>query len=106
AKPFSQRMAEGAQSFRDRFANRDKPAADQPAAEKPKSLKDRMAEGTKDFRDRMAGKDAVDKPGQSGKTDTAARGGDKAKSSLDTLVGDIKTLLEKIEPRLPVAALV
>jgi hypothetical protein len=49
----------------------------------------------------------VDKPGQSGKTDTAAKGGDKAaKSSLDTLVGDIKKLLEKIEPRLPVAALV
>ena len=66
-----------------------------------------MAEGTKDFRDRMAGKDAVDKPGRTGKTDTAAKGGDKAaKSFLDTLVGDIKKLLEKIEPRLPVAALV
>jgi hypothetical protein len=67
-----------------------------------------MAEGTQSFRDRMAGKDAVDKPGQSGQTDTAAQGGDKSggKSSLDTLVGDIKKLLEKIEPRLPVAALV
>jgi hypothetical protein len=106
AKPFSQRMAEGAQSFRARFAKSDKPAADQPAAEAPKSLRDRMAEGTRAFRDRMAGSDAVDKPGQSGQTDTAARGGDKTKSSLDTLVGDIKKLLEKIEPRLPVAALV
>jgi hypothetical protein len=56
----------------------------------------------------MAGKDAVDKPGRTGQTDTAAQGGDKSggKSSLDTLVGDIKKLLEKIEPKLPVAALV
>jgi hypothetical protein len=78
------------------------------ATEKPKSLKDRMAEGTQSFRDRMAGKDAVDKPGQSGQTDTAAKGGNKSgsKSTLDTLVGDIKRLLEKIEPKLPVAALV
>jgi hypothetical protein len=65
-----------------------------------------MAEGAKDFRDRMAGSEAVDKPGQSGQADKDAKGGDKAKSSLDTLVGDIKKLLEKIEPRLPVAALV
>jgi hypothetical protein len=106
AKPFSQRMAEGAQSFRARFAKSDKPAADQPAAEAPKSLRDRMAEGTQSFRDRMAGKDAVDKPGRTGRTDKDAKGGDKTKSSLDTLVQDIKTLLEKIEPRLPVAALV
>jgi HAMP domain-containing protein len=108
AKPFSQRMAEGTQSFRARFAKSDKPAADQPAAEAPKSLRDRMAEGTQAFRDRMAGKDAVDKPGRTGQTDTAAQGGDKSggKSSLDTLVGDIKKLLEKIEPKLPVAALV
>jgi hypothetical protein len=108
AKPFSQRMAEGAQSFRARFAKSDKPAADQPAAEAPKSLRDRMAEGTQAFRDRMAGEAAVDKPGRTGQTDTAAQGGDKSggKSSLDTLVGDIKKLLEKIEPKLPVAALV
>jgi hypothetical protein len=106
AKPLSQRMAEGTQSLRARFAKRDEAAADQPT-EAPKSLRDRMAEGTQAFRDRMAGKDAVDKPGQSGQTDTAARGGDKAtKSSLDSLVGDIKKLLEKIEPKLPVAALV
>jgi hypothetical protein len=108
AKPLSQRMAEGTQSLRDRFAKRDEPAADQPSAEKPKSLRDRMAEGTQAFRDRMAGKDAVDKPGQSGQTDTAAKGGDKAsgKASLDTMVESIQKLLEKIEPRLPVAALV
>jgi hypothetical protein len=109
AKPLAQRMAEGAQSFRDRFAKSDKPTADQPATEAaPKSLRERMAEGTQAFRDRMAGKDAVDKPGRTGQTDTAAQGGDKSggKSSLDTLVGDIKKLLEKIEPKLPVAALV
>jgi hypothetical protein len=51
------------------------------------------------------GAPAVDKPGQGGRTDKDAKGGDKTKSSLDTLVEDIKTLLEKIEPRLPVAAL-
>jgi hypothetical protein len=67
-----------------------------------------MAEGTQAFRDRMAGKDAVDKPGQSGQTDAAAKGEDKSggKSSLDSMVETIKSLLEKIEPRLPVAALV
>jgi myosin heavy subunit len=109
AKPLAQRMAEGAQSFRDRFAKSDKPTADQPATEAaPKSLRERMAEGTQAFRDRMAGKDAVDKPGRTGQTDTAAQGGDKSggNSSLDTLVTDIKNLLEKIEPKLPVAALV
>jgi hypothetical protein len=107
AKPVSQRLAEDTQALRDRMAGRDKPAADQPT-EAPKSLRDRLAEGTQAFRDRMAGSDAVDKPGQSGKTDAAAKGEDKSggKSSLDTLVGDIKKLLEKIEPRLPVAALV
>lgn len=104
AKPFAQRMAEGKAAFRERFAKKD---ADKPAEDAaPKSLRDRMAEGTQSFRDRMAGKDAVDKPGQSGQTDKDAKGGDKTKSSLDTLVGDIKKLLEKIEPRLPVAALV
>jgi len=77
------------------------------AAEKPKSLRERMAEGTQSFRDRMAGKDAVDKPGRTGQTDKDAKGGDKSggKSSLDSMVETIKSLLEKIEPRLPVAAL-
>jgi hypothetical protein len=106
AKPLAQRMAEGKAAFRERFAKKD--PAEKPATDAPKSLKDRLAENTKSFRDRMAGKDAVDKPGQSGQTDTAAKGSDKSggKSSLDTLVGDIKKLLEKIEPKLPVAALV
>jgi hypothetical protein len=104
AKPLAQRMAEGKAAFRDRFAKKDaeKPAED--AA--PKSLKDRLAEGTKNFRDRMAGKDAVDKPGRTGQTDKDAKGGDKkGAGGLEGLVTSIKTLLEKIEPRLPVAAL-
>jgi hypothetical protein len=81
AKPISQRLAEGKQSLRDRFAK------------KSEETKTAVA--------------SVDKPGQSGQTDKDAKGGDKSggKSSLDTLVGDIKKLLEKIEPRLPVAAL-
>jgi hypothetical protein len=105
AKPLAQRMAEGKAAFRERFAKKD---ADKPTeAAAPKSLKDRLAEGTKNFRDRMAGKDAVDKPGRTGQTDKDAKGGDKSggKSSLDSMVETIKTLLEKIEPRLPVAAL-
>jgi hypothetical protein len=79
AKPISQRMAEGKQSLRDRFAKK-----------------------SEDTKTAVA---SVDKPGQSGKTDKDAKGGDKAKSSLDSMVETIKTLLEKIEPRLPVAAL-
>ena len=79
AKPISQRLAEGKQSLRDRFAKK-----------------------SEDTKTAVA---SVDKPGQSGKTDKDAKGGDKAKSSLDSMVETIKTLLEKIEPRLPVAAL-
>ena len=48
---------------------------------------------------------SVDKPGQDGsKTGDKNTGGDKT-SSLETLVGEIKSLLVKIEPKLPVAAL-
>jgi hypothetical protein len=67
-------------------------------------LRDRFAKKSEETKTAVA---SVDKPGQSGQTDKDAKGGDKSggKSSLDTLVGDIKKLLEKIEPRLPVAAL-
>jgi hypothetical protein len=104
AKPLAQRMAEGKAAFRERFAKKD---ADKPAEDAaPKSLKDRLAENTKSFRDRMAGKDAVDKPGQSGKTAAEAKGSDKkGAGGLEGLVTSIKTLLEKIEPRLPTPAL-
>jgi hypothetical protein len=49
----------------------------------------------------------VDKPGQSGRTDGDARRDSRgpAKSPLESIVEDIKKLVEKIEPRLPVAAL-
>jgi hypothetical protein len=93
-------------------------AAKQAAAEESsKSLRERLADTSSSLRDRfnktgkvgeggaLAGAPSVDKPGRTGQTDKDAKGGDKAKSSLDTLVGDIKKLLEKIEPRLPVAAL-
>jgi hypothetical protein len=104
AKPLAQRMAEGKAAFRERFAKKD---ADKPTEDAaPKSLKDRLAENTKSFRDRMAGKDAVDKPGQSGKTADQAKGSDKkGAGGLEGLVTSIKTLLEKIEPRLPTPAL-
>lgn len=49
---------------------------------------------------------SVDKPGQDGsKTPDKKDKGEPPKNTLDTLVGEIKILLEKIEPRLPVAAL-
>ena len=49
---------------------------------------------------------SVDKPGQDGsKTPDKKDKGEPPKKTLDTLVDEIKKLLEKIEPRLPVAAL-
>lgn len=71
-----------------RFAKNKKPADDkpsQPAVDKP-------------------GQPAVDKPGQDGQKpqDKSAAG----QQSLDSLVQSILTLVQKIEPRLPVAALV
>ena len=47
---------------------------------------------------------SVDKPGQDGKT-TPDKPGEPTKGGLESIVETIKTLLEKIEPRLPVAAL-
>lgn len=47
---------------------------------------------------------SVDKPGQDGKT-TPDKTGEPTKGGLEVMVETIKTLLEKIEPRLPVAAL-
>ena len=57
--------------------------------------------------DRFGRSTPVDKPGQSGQTDGDARGKNKTdgKLSLDSMVESIHKLLEKIEPRLPVAAL-
>jgi hypothetical protein len=46
-----------------------------------------------------------DRPGQDGQKDSSNAGKDSPKNTLDSLVGEIKKLLEKIEPRLPVAAL-
>jgi hypothetical protein len=46
-----------------------------------------------------------DRPGQDGQKDSAKPDKDSPKNTLDSLVGEIKKLLEKIEPRLPVAAL-
>ena len=60
-----------------------------------------------DYGTNAKGKPAVDKPGQSGKTPEESKGSKSGgKATLDTLVADIKKLLEKIEPKLPVAALV
>lgn len=47
---------------------------------------------------------SVDKPGQDGKT-TPDKTGEPTKGGLESIVETIKTLLEKIEPRLPVASL-
>jgi hypothetical protein len=95
-------------------------AAKQAAAEESsKSIRERLADTSSSLRDRfnkggkvgeggaLAGAPSVDKPGQSGQTDKDARGKNKTdgKSSLDSMVESIHKLLEKIEPRLPVAAL-
>jgi hypothetical protein len=98
-------------------------AADKQAAEEFAALpfSERVASKGQAFRDRMAklgGKEvgeagalaktspAVDKPGEAGKTASQASGSDKKSGGgLEGLVEGIKTLLEKIEPRLPVAAL-
>lgn len=100
-----------------------KKAADKQAAEEFAALPfaERVASKGQSFRDRMAklgeGKvgeagalaktsPTVDKPGESGKTASEASGSDKKSGGgLEGLVEGIKTLLEKIEPRLPVAAL-
>jgi predicted nucleic acid-binding Zn-ribbon protein len=95
-------------------------AAKQAAAEESsKSLRERLADTSSSLRDRfnktgkvgeggaLAGAPSVDKPGRTGQTDKDARGKNKTdgKSSLDSMVESIHKLLEKIEPRLPVAAL-
>jgi hypothetical protein len=49
---------------------------------------------------------AVDRPGQDGAKGPEKKSEKSGAATLDTLVGKIKDLLEKIEPRLPVAALV
>jgi hypothetical protein len=48
---------------------------------------------------------SVDKPGKDGSKPPDKNDKDSPKNTLDSLVGEIKKLLEKIEPRLPVAAL-
>jgi hypothetical protein len=105
ALPFRQRVAAGQQSFRDSFAKKDTAVASSDVA--PKSLKDRQAEANASFREKFAKKDtAVDRPGQSGQTASQASGSDKKSGGgLEGMVDEIKVLLEKIEPRLPVAAL-
>jgi hypothetical protein len=100
-----------------------KNAAEKQAAEEFAALpfSERVASKEKSFRDRMAklgegkvgeagalGKKspAVDKPGESGKTASEAQGAEKEPGGgLEGIVEAIKGLLEKIEPRLPVAAL-
>jgi hypothetical protein len=98
-------------------------AADKQAAEEFAALpfSERVASKGQAFRDRMAklgGKEvgeagalaktspSVDKPGEAGKTASEASGSDKKSGGgLEGMVDAIKVLLEKIEPRLPVAAL-
>jgi HAMP domain-containing protein len=87
ALPFSERVASKGQSFRDRMA--------------------KLGEGKVGEAGALAKTSpSVDKPGEAGKTASEASGSDKKSGGdLEGLVEGIKTLLEKIEPRLPVAAL-
>jgi hypothetical protein len=82
-------------------------------------LRQQLGENSRDFTSRIKevreGRAVADKfggstklpdqPGQDGQKDSAKPGKDGPKNTLDSLVGEIKKLLEKIEPRLPVAAL-
>lgn len=114
----------GAERAANRIARREENQANRAAAkqaaaeESTKSIRERLADTSSSLRDRFkssekvgeggalaGGRPSVDKPGQSGRTDKDAKGGDKAKSGLEGLVDNIHKLLEKIEPRLPVAAL-
>jgi hypothetical protein len=87
ALPFSERVASKGQSFRDRMA--------------------KLGEGKVGEAGALAKTSpAVDKPGEAGKTASEASGSDKKSGGgLEGMVDAIKVLLEKIEPRLPVAAL-
>lgn len=69
---------------------------------KKSGLEEMKAKGS--LKDELAAKKSgVDKPGQDGQKPPAK--GDTAKKGLEGVVDEIKKLLEKIEPRLPVAAL-
>ena len=69
---------------------------------KKSGLEEMKAKGS--LKDELAAKKAgVDKPGQDGQKPPAK--GDTAKKGLEGVVDEIKKLLEKIEPKLPVAAL-
>jgi len=107
----NQGLGESSSGFRERirsareagvyndFSKLDKPASGLDAMKAKGSLKD-------DIADRRAG---VDKPGQDGQKPPAqgdSGGKSGGKSTLESLVEKIHTLVEKIEPRLPVAALV
>jgi len=69
---------------------------------KKSGLEEMKAKGS--LKDEIAAKKSgVDKPGQDGQKPPAK--GDTAKKGLEGVVDEIKKLLEKIEPKLPVAAL-
>ena len=101
----SQRLGESGSDFRDRLLS----AKQSGGAPEPQSLRDRMAAGTQAFREKFGKNSSVDKPGQSGETPKQASKGRSSSSgpmSLDSAVAQILKLVEKIEPKLPVAALV
>jgi hypothetical protein len=99
-------LGESSSGFRERIraAREDGVYNDFSKTAKPSSrLEDMKAKGS--LKDELAAKKAgVDKPGQDGQKLPAK--GDTAKKGLDGLVEKILELVQKIEPRLPVAALV
>lgn len=104
-------LGESSSGFRERIraAREDGVYNDFSKTAKPSSLlEDMKAKGS--LKDELAARRAeIDKPGQDGQKppargDTGGKSG--GKSTLETLVEKIHTLVEKIEPKLPVAALI
>lgn len=101
----SRGLGESSSGFRERIraAREDGVYKDFSKPEKKSALEEMKAKGS--LKDELAARRAkVDKPGQDGQK-APARGDTGGKKGLDGLVEKILELVQKIEPRLPVAAL-
>ncbi len=101
----SRGLGESSSGFRERIrsAREDGVYKDFSKPEKKSALEEFKAKGS--LKDELAARRAkVDKPGQDGQK-PPARGDSGGKKGLEGIVDQILKLVEKIEPRLPVAAL-
>lgn len=101
-------LGESTSGFRDRIRNARENGVFEDfsklSKDRPSSMEDLKNRGS--LKDELAARRSpVDKPGQDGQKPAADKGKSGGQSPLEKLVGDIFKLVEKIEPRLPVAAL-